>query len=236
LLTPMTDIIMAHGGTIDKYIGDCIMAFWNAPLDDADHADHACATALAMLEGLDRLNRDLAAEAAAADRPFEPLEIGIGINTGDCVVGNMGSTRRFDYSVLGDAVNLASRLESQSKNYGVGIVIGEATRAAAAGWITIELDRIAVKGKREAVVVYALLGDRELAHSPQLTSLDESHRRMLGCYRARDWAGARAAIGECRRCGASLAQLYDLYDERIAFFVNNPPDPDWDGVFVATEK
>lgn len=235
LLTPMTDIIMAHGGTIDKYIGDCIMAFWNAPIDDPDHADHACATALAMREGLDRLNRDLAGEAAAADRPFEPLEIGIGINTGECVVGNMGSNHRFNYSVLGDAVNLASRLESQSKNYGVDIVIGEATRAAAAGWITIELDRITVKGKREAVVVHAMLGDRERA-PPQLTSLDEPHRRMLACYRGRDWVGAGAAIGECRQYEPRLARLYDLYDERIRFFAVNPPGPNWDGVFVATEK
>jgi len=236
LLTPMSDIIMAHRGTIDKYMGDCIMAFWNAPLDDPDHADDACAAALAMLDELERLNRDLAAEAAAEGRPFGPLEVGIGINSGDCVVGNMGSTRRFDYTVLGDAVNLASRLESQSKNYGIGIVFGEETRAAAADWAAIELDRITVKGKTEPIAVYALLGDRNYARSPGFATLAQAHCRMLASYRAQDWAGACTAIAECRRCAARLAQLYDLYDERIGFFAANPPGPDWDGVFVATEK
>ncbi|HEV2303829.1 MAG TPA: adenylate/guanylate cyclase domain-containing protein [Stellaceae bacterium] len=232
-LTPMSDIVMGKGGTIDKYMGDCIMAFWNAPLDDPLHAGHACAAALAMLEGLDRLNRELAAEAAPGS--FEPLRIGIGINTGECVVGNMGSTRRFDYSVLGDAVNLASRLEGQSKTYGVPIVIGEATRAAAPSWAAIELDRIAVKGKHEAVAIHALLGDGEHARSPEFAALAEAHRRLLCCYRAQDWAGGAAALAECRRLGARLAPLYDLYDERIRRFAAEPPGPAWDGVFVAVE-
>ncbi len=236
LLTPMSEIIMAHRGTIDKYMGDCIMAFWNAPLDDPDHAEHACATGLAMLHGLAHLNRDLAAEAAVQGRPFQPLDFGIGINTGDCVVGNMGSTRRFDYTVLGDAVNLASRLESQSKNYGVGIVLGEATRVAAPDWAMLELDRIAVQGKTEPVTIYALLGDRSYALSPQFAALDECHCRMLACYRAQDWAGARAAVAECRQHDSRLTRLYDLYDERIGFFAASPPGPDWDGVFVASDK
>ena len=235
-LTAMSDIITRHRGTIDKYMGDCIMAFWNAPLDDPEHADNACAAALVMLEGLERLNRDLTAEAAAESRPFEPLHVGIGINTGDCVVGNVGSLHRFDYSVLGDAVNLASRLEGQSKSYGIGIVIGETTRLAAPGWATIELDRIAVIGKKEAVAVHALLGDREQARSPGFALFAEVHRRMLACYRAQDWVGAAAALGECRRYDARHGRLYDLYDGRIRFFAANPPGPDWDGVFVATEK
>jgi adenylate cyclase len=236
LLTPMSDIIMSHRGTIDKYMGDCIMAFWNAPLDDPGHADHACATAQAMLDGLARLNRDLAAEAAGEGGAFQPLDFGVGINTGDCVVGNMGSTRRFDYTVLGDAVNLASRLESQSKTYGVSVVLGEATRVAAPDWAAIELDRIAVKGKTEPVAIYALLGDRYYALLPQFAALDKLHRQMLACYRAQDWAGARGAIAECRQHDARLAQLYDLYDERIGFFAANPPGPNWDGVFVASDK
>ncbi len=235
-LTPMSDIVTAHGGTIDKYIGDCIMAFWNAPLDDPDHADHACAAALAMRAELERLNRDLAAEAAADGLPFEPLRMGIGINSGDCVVGNMGSARRFDYSVLGDAVNLAARLENQSKTYGLDIVLGEATRRQAPGWAAIELDRIAVRGKTEATAAYTLLGDREHACSSGFAALAGAHCHMLARYRARDWAGARAAIGECRRCGACLGPLYDLYEERIGFFAANPPSPDWDGVFAAAEK
>jgi len=182
LLTPMSDIIMAHRGTIDKYMGDCIMAFWNAPLDDPDHADDACAAALAMLDELERLNRDLGAEAAAEGRPFQRLDVGIGINSGDCVVGNMGSTRRFDYTVLGDAVNLASRLEGLSKTYGVGIVIGEATREAAPSWAALELDQVAVKGKREAIRIYGLLGDRQLALTQAFAALSDRHAAMLAAY------------------------------------------------------
>src|SRR5258708_34791235 len=110
----MSDIIMAHRGTIDKYMGDCVMAFWNAPIEDPEHADHACATALAMMQGLDRLNGELAAEAQADDRPLA-LHIGIGINSGECVVGNMGSQRRFGYSGIGGAVKPAPRLGGQAK-------------------------------------------------------------------------------------------------------------------------
>ena len=146
-LSPMTREILVRRGTIDKYIGDCIMAFWNAPLDDPGHADHACESALAMLAELDRVNRELAAEAEAEGRAFPPLAIGIGINTGECVVGNMGSDERFSYTAIGDAVNLAARLEGQSKIYGVPIILGEATRAAAPSWAALELDLVLVKGK-----------------------------------------------------------------------------------------
>ena len=133
-LSPMTRLIMGRHGTIDKYMGDCIMAFWNAPLDDAAHADHACASALAMLAALERINEELAAEAAAVNRNTPPIHIGVGINTGECVVGNMGSDERFAYTAIGDAVNLASRLEGQSKTYGLSVILGEATREAAPDW------------------------------------------------------------------------------------------------------
>src|SRR4029077_11998646 len=156
-LSPMTKLIMARRGTIDKYMGDCVMAFWNAPLDEPLHADHACESALAMLADLERINRELAAEAAAENRASPPIHVGIGINTGECVVGNMGSDERFAYTAMGDAVNLASRLEGQTKAYQVGVVIGEATPAAAPAWAALELDLIAVKGKAEAVRIYTLL-------------------------------------------------------------------------------
>ncbi len=235
-LTPMTDIIMARHGTIDKYMGDCIMAFWNAPLDNERHADRACESALAMIAALETINARLAAETGAEQRPFRPLKIGIGLNSGECVVGNMGSDQRFDYSVLGDAVNLASRLEGQSKTYGVDIVIGEATRAAAPTFAALELDLIAVKGKKEAVRIYALLGDTAAAQSPDFGALRERHGAMLACYRAQDWAGGREALGQCRRLGGGLGQLYDLFEERIAHYAANPPGEGWDGVFVATAK
>jgi adenylate cyclase len=235
-LSPMTKLIMARRGTIDKYMGDCVMAFWNAPLDDPDHADHACASALAMLAELDRINRELEAEAQAEGRIFHPIHIGIGLNTGECVVGNMGSDERFAYTAMGDAVNLASRLEGQSKTYGVWIIIGEATREAAPAWATLELDLIAVKGKAEAVRIFTLLGDADHARSAEFAALAEHHAAMLACYRAQDWQGARAALGQCRGRDARLDELYDLYDERLAYFADNPPSRDWDGVFVALTK
>jgi adenylate cyclase len=235
-LTPLTDIIMSRTGTIDKYMGDCIMAFWNAPLDDPHHADHACESALAMMRALDGVNAVLEAEAGSSGNPFHLLKIGIGINSGDCVVGNMGSDQRFDYSVLGDAVNLASRLEGQSKTYGVGIVVGETTRVAAPEWAAIELDLIAVQGKKEAVRIFALMGDKTVAADPAFTALAERFERMLAHYRTQDWQGARVALEECRRLDQSLAVLYNLYDERIAHYENNPPGPDWDGVYVAKSK
>src|SRR6185437_5397680 len=186
-LTPMTDLIMARRGTIDKYMGDCIMAFWNAPLDDPDHADHACASALAMIAALGGVNAELEAEAAAQGRAFTPLRVGIGVNTGDCVVGNVGSDQRFDYSVLGDAVNLAARLEPQSKTYELSIVIGEATRDQAPGFAAVELDRIAVYGKQEAVRIYTLLVDETAAASPEFIALAERHDAMLAAYRMQEW-------------------------------------------------
>src|SRR3546814_7530478 len=140
-------------------MGDCIMAFWNAPLDVPDQEAQACDSALQMYRDLEVLNREREQEAKGAGIEFKPLNIGIGINTGECVVGNMGSRQRFDYSVLGDAVNLASRLEGQSKNYGVGVVLGPDTAAKARdSFAVLELDQIAVQGQTEAVDIFTQIG------------------------------------------------------------------------------
>ncbi|HVC50965.1 MAG TPA: adenylate/guanylate cyclase domain-containing protein [Stellaceae bacterium] len=235
-LSPMTELIMARRGTIDKYMGDCVMAFWNAPLDDSAHADHACDSALAMIGSLERINRDLEQEATRDGRAFVPLHIGVGLNTGECVVGNMGSDARFAYTAMGDAVNLASRLEGQTKTYHVSIVLGEETRHAAPGWAALELDLIAVIGKKEPVQIYTLLGDVTLAQSADFLAHQSQHDRMLACYRTQDWAGAREALAACRCGNLALAGFYDLYAERIEHFAANPPGPDWAGVFVAESK
>jgi adenylate cyclase len=154
LLNPLSAVVLSSGGTIDKYIGDAIMAFWNAPLDDPNHALHAVEAALGMLKALEDLNVELAEEARASGTEPMRLAVGVGINTGDCVVGNMGSEYRFDYSALGDPVNLAARLEGETKNYDVGILLGERTaELAAARFPVVELDRIRVKGKKEATRV-----------------------------------------------------------------------------------
>ena len=237
LLTPMTDVILAQSGTIDKYMGDCIMAFWNAPIHDPSHVKHACESALTMFNKLDELNRELEEEARTEDNKPLLIKVGVGLNTGECVVGNMGSEQRFDYSVLGDAVNLASRLEGQSKNYGVDIVIGEDTyNVAKQNFATIELDLIAVKGKEEAVQIYALLGDEEQKDDPIFQKLSELHKSMLQNYRAQDWDGARKLVTECRQIDTRLEILYEMYDERIDQYLQEPPSKDWDGVYVATTK
>ena len=237
LLTPLTGEILAREGTIDKYMGDCIMAFWNAPLDDPEHSYHACESSLAMFKSLEELNAVREVEAKEEGIEFLPLNIGIGINTGDCVVGNMGSEQRFDYSVLGDAVNLAARLEGQSKNYGVGVVIGEITyNQVGDRFATIELDQIAVKGKTEAVTIFGLLGGPEMQGEQDFQKLAETHEQMLVAYRSQDFDKAEELCKVCRTIPGNPEVLYDLYDERIEEYKENPPGPDWDGVFVATSK
>lgn len=165
LLTPLSDVVLAAGGTIDKYMGDCVMAFWNAPLDDPDHAFHAVETGLRMLDELDRLNAQLAEEARAGLLPEVSLSVGVGINTGDVVVGNMGSQRRFDYSVLGDAVNLASRLEGETRNAGVPILLGAETARLVGDRIPLRgLGKVTVKGKLEPVEIFTV--DRGVDRGP----------------------------------------------------------------------
>ena len=219
-MTRMTDAILEHEGTIDKFIGDCVMAFWNAPLSHHEHAIKACDAALAMRQQLRALNSELEGETSGTqssgkDAPAIRLDSGIGINTGDCIVGNIGSKQRFDYSVIGDAVNLAARLEAESKNYGVPIIIGEDTAEFAAGYATLELDLVAVKGKRELTRIYTLLGDQELGREPRFVAFRSQHLEMLAAYRAGDWTKARAMIELCRGFDSELGALYDLYEARI---------------------
>jgi adenylate cyclase len=236
-LTPMTDAIMAAKGTVDKYMGDAIMAFWNAPLDDAEHARHACRAALTMQERLAALNAALTAEAEAAGKSFSPVVNGIGLNTAVCCVGNMGSEQRFDYSVLGDGVNLASRLEGQTKAYSVPILVGEETRAKAADFALLEIDLIRVKGKRAPARIFALLGGPEMAQSEAHRALEGAQTAFLAAYRAAQWDQAETALAAVRAAGGEkLAALCALYAERIAEFRRDPPPPDWDGVFTAETK
>ncbi|MFH1725953.1 MAG: adenylate/guanylate cyclase domain-containing protein [Elusimicrobiota bacterium] len=235
-LTPMTEIVLERRGTIDKYMGDCIMAFWNAPLDDPDHAANACRAALEMSARLRALNESWRKEADSEGRRFIPIRAGIGLNSGPCCVGNMGSDQRFDYSVLGDDVNLASRLEGQSKSYGVDIVMGSKTRECAGDFATLELDLIRVKGKTVPVRIYALLGGAETAATGEFRTLAERHAAMIEAYRAQRWDETDALIADCRESGFPLGKLYDLYSMRVEACKAQPPGPDWDGVFTATTK
>lgn len=240
-LTPMSDLVMENRGTIDKFMGDAMMAFWNAPLDDPDHARHACLSALKMNAALEPINAALARRSGDGNKPLR-LQAGIGINTGPASVGNMGSRRRFAYSALGDTVNLASRLESQTKTYGLTNLIGPATRAAASDLAMIEVDLIRVKGKTKPVQVFTLVGDEALAQGEPFRTWAEFHAATIERYRARDAAGAENALNAARSAartadtGLSFDALYDLYTERIVDLKENDPGPDWDGVFTAKTK
>ncbi|HAU29610.1 MAG TPA: adenylate/guanylate cyclase domain-containing protein [Rhodospirillaceae bacterium] len=229
-LTPMTRIIMNNKGTIDKYIGDAIMAFWNAPLANENHGRDACMAGLAMQDALAERNR--LPEYANA-----PLFIGIGINTGPCCVGNMGSDQRFAYSAIGDAVNLASRLEGQTKTYHVPIIIGEATRDAIPDFATLEIDLITVKGKTRPERIFALIGLPETAETESFAALKHAHTEMLSAYRAQRWDEARQAMSACQRLApARISGLYELYAQRIDAFSKSTPGTDWDGVYIASGK
>ncbi|MDF2119133.1 adenylate/guanylate cyclase domain-containing protein [Roseiarcaceae bacterium H3SJ34-1] len=208
LHTPLTAAVLAERGTIDKYIGDGLMAFWNAPLDVSDHADHACAAALTMLAAVPAIDAGLRRVAEAAGRPHTPLAIGIGLNTGSAFVGNMGSDQRFDYSVVGDPVNVAARLEAATKEWGVPIIAAETTRRAAKKHVFVELGAISVRGKSAEMQIFALHGALSGA-DPDFETFCALHRQVLDAIGAR--AGdAEAKIGTAvqTRDGARYADFY----------------------------
>jgi len=235
-LTPLTNVIQESGGFVDKYMGDCVMAFWNAPLDVPGHGRLALETALQMRTELARLNDTLKAEAAATGKKPIVLGAGIGLNSGRACVGNMGSEQRFDYSVIGDSANIASRLEGLSRAYGVDIVVGEDTAREAPDLALLELDQVRVKGRDTPLHIFTLTGDAQLATSAAFRQLREAHATLLAAYRRQDWAAAHVALAFCRPLAPSLATLYDVYEQRIAEFELSPPPPDWDGVFTAATK
>jgi adenylate cyclase len=222
-LTEMSTIIRnRHRGTLDKYIGDAIMAFWGAPVDDPHHARNAVLAALDMQKALAPLNQRFAA------RGWPPLAIGVGVNSGTVRVGDMGSRIRRAYTAMGDAVNVASRLEGRTKVYGVGILVGEATRSAVQDVVFRQIDRIRVKGKDEAITVYEPLGEVDQG---ELARWDEALRG----YRARQWEGAEATLLRLARTNPACG-LYEVYLKKVQDLRHNPPPPDWDGVTVFAEK
>jgi adenylate cyclase len=233
-LTPMTQIVLAHQGTIDKYVGDCIMAFWNAPFDDALHTRHACHAALQMRSHLVVFNQQMQADGQGVEAIRRPVHIGIGINTGSCTVGNFGSEQRFDYSVLGDPVNLASRLEGQSNIYGSDIILGEMAREQVPELAAIELDLILVRGRQHPVRIYALIGDAAMASDERFQSLQRHHAQLLQAYREQKWDEASASLETCLSLDTPrirLRRLYWLYRSRIEAYRTNPPAEAWDGVW-----
>ena len=226
-MTAMTAKIIENEGTLDKYIGDAQMAFWNAPLDDANHAKNAVKTALLMLKDLEKFNEEISKESVP------PFGLGIGINTGRVVVGNMGSIQRFDYTCLGDAVNLASRLEGQSKPYGVKLILGPITAEQVADeYQLIELDLIAVKGKTEPVKIYTVAPTDDVMAGHQ-------HEKFLDAYRKGQWKAAKFYINGMGQWGGLKTgwngEMNKYYDAMLERMEGEVPEG-WDGVFRATSK
>ena len=235
-MSPLGEIILGRRGTIDKYMGDAIMAFWNAPLDDPDHAAHACRAAIDMASRMEELNRHWQAQASAAGRPFSQVHIGIGINTGRCCVGNLGSTYRFDYSALGDEVNITSRFEGLSKIYGVTAVVGDQVLVRAKDFPALELDLVQVKGRTRPARVHTfleLLGAERL----KLEHLQALHLQFLTAYRAQRWTDAQRLLDACREIGVlRLDHCYALFEGRVASLRKTGLPANWNGSFAMTEK
>ncbi|HSH73177.1 MAG TPA: adenylate/guanylate cyclase domain-containing protein [Methylophilaceae bacterium] len=227
-LTPMTHVIHHNRGTIDKYMGDAIMAFWGAPLVDPNHAKHALQAAMGMLDSLSELQKQFVAKG------WPEIKIGVGLNTGMMTVGNMGSEFRMAYTVMGDAVNLGSRLESLTKNYGVYIIVSEFTKEKVPEYLYRELDIVRVKGKDEPVAIFepiCEIGQEDKATKDEL----KLYRETLKLYRAQHWDIAEMQFINLQKLNPKR-YLYQIYAKRIEFFRQNPPGQDWDGVFTFETK
>jgi adenylate cyclase len=227
-LTPMTHIIHHNRGTIDKYMGDAIMAFWGAPLADPQHASHAVKAGLEMIAGMTKLQEQFKAKG------WPEIKIGVGLNTGEMTVGNMGSEFRMAYTVMGDAVNLGSRLEGLTKNYGVYIIVSEFTKEKAPEYLYRELDIVRVKGKDEPVTIFepiCELGQEDKSIKDEL----KLYRETLRLYRAQNWDLAEMQFINLQKMHPAR-YLYRIYLERIAYYRQNPPGADWDGVFTFQTK
>lgn len=237
VLTPLSREVLNHRGTIDKYIGDCVMAFWNAPLDDVEHATHACNCGLAMMDSLVVLNRELTAEGFYKSHKVNLIDVSIGLNTGVCVVGNMGSDLRFDYSALGDAVNVSARIQSFAGNYGFPILIGEDTEAKVADkFAFLEVDYMAVKGRATPTHIYALMGHAHVRETQVFQDLFAALQTLFTAFRSADWEAARAAIAHGRTLQGAPEAIFDTYEDRIQHYQYEPPPPNWDGSWSAKEK
>jgi len=228
LLTPMTRVIHKNRGTIDKYMGDAIMAFWGAPLHDSEHARHALYAAIEMMDELKIMQADF------KQRGWPEVNIGIGLNTGDMNVGNMGSEFRMAYTVLGDAVNLGSRLEGLTKEYGVNIIVSETTKAAISEFVFRELDLVRVKGKKEPVAIFEPIGHRNDIDKSVTSEISE-YRKALMNFRSQSWDKAELDFFNLNRINPDR-QLYQVYLERISVYRKAPPGEGWDGVFTHTTK
>jgi adenylate cyclase len=234
---PLLDEVTRHGGAIDRVTSDGFSAFWNAPLDDPEHAMHACEAANAMTEALARTNEQIARERRIDGTAIEPIEIGIGISTGLAVAGGFGARERAAYSVTGDPVVTAERIRALSQQYGPAVVLSEETRKEAArGYAFLEVDYIAAGPRDEPLKLFALLGSPVVRASPKFRAVTTFHDHIFSAIRSQQWSKARELIEQCRKLSGASQKLYDLHLNRIAYFEDNPPSGDWDGAFRTVVK
>lgn len=228
-LSPMTYVIQKHRGTIDKYMGDAIMAFWGAPLNDPDNAKHALQAAMGMIEELKVVQKAFEAKG------WPPIKIGVGLNTGVMTVGNMGSSFRMAYTVMGDSVNLGSRLESITKQYGVYVIVSEFTKAKVPDYVYRELDKIRVKGKDEPVAIFEPVGEVGKVDQATLDILERYHE-AVALYRAQQWDAAEQAFNALHQAEPDRYVYSEVYLKRITYLRANPPGENWDGVHTFDTK
>lgn len=233
-LTPLSEVVIRNSGTIDKYMGDCIMAFWNAPRKSQMHMEQATLALFQFRQALIEINRKFVSIG------FPEIEIGVGVNTGPCAVGAMGSKSRLDYSCIGDAVNLASRLEGITKQYGLWNCVGDNTaKGVGHSFALIQIDQVAVKGRSKPETIWTVAGEGDMLTNPDYLALKAAVDEGLAAYKAKDWDRSEAAYrraAEIELEALSPKGLADIFIERITEYRAAPPPPDWDGVYVATSK
>jgi adenylate cyclase len=237
VLEPLMDEAMSHGGAIDKLTNDGFTAYWNAPLDNPEHAIRASEAASGMMNVIAKTNEIITRERRGDGVALQPVEIGIGISTGPCIAGGIRAHGRTVYSVNGDCVALASRIQRISGQYGPAVIVSEDTRNASdRGFAFLEVDYIAIDANDEPVKLYAMLGNPVMRASPRFRALATFHDHIFQAMRTQQWERARELIGQCRKLSGASQKLYDLHLARIAYFEENPPEENWDGVFRAILK
>jgi adenylate cyclase len=229
---PLLDVVLAHRGTIERISGENFSAFWNAPLDDPEHAIHACEAAGGMMEAIARINEVITHERRIDGAALAPVEVGIGISTGPAVTGGFRTHGRTTYSAAGDCAVTASRIQQLSGLYGPAVIVGEDTRRSAErGFAFLEVDYLTVTPDGQPTKLYAMLGNPVMRASPKFRALTTFHDHIFQSIHTQQWAKARELIEQCRRLSGASQKLYDLHLARIAWFENHPPGADWDGAF-----
>ncbi len=232
--SPLTKTVHDRKGMVDRYTGDTMMAVWNAPLSEPDHAMKACDAALLMREQLDALNEFLEEDAKRHNLSHIPLSVSIGVESGSAIVGNMGAAQSYDYGVLGEPVSIAHYLRHHAINYGPAVIVGDGFRDAVGDrFALLEVDLVSTPRHPDGWRAYALLGDSIVRASPKFRALEDGHRKLFEAYRNQRWAAAREALNHCRGLNGSISTLYDFYEARIRQMENDPPGPNWNGSYYA---